>query len=137
MTKKKHTKYTKYRPVLPAHLITHAIKLAKLEQPISTDSIELIGILAPFEAKIAAQAIFPAYTTSPKESLLDSLGGTAPSAQNLPKEAYWLVCYNKYMESRESCSLEEIQAAREHMYLHDLMSQEELAEFEKQTLEEQ
>ena len=129
----KQTKQTKYRPVLPAKLIKHALKLAKLEQPISQESIELIGILAPFEAKIAAQAITPAYTTSSQESLLSSLGGEEETqrAQSLSKEAYWAACYDKYTKHREECSLEEIQAAREHMYLHDLMSAEELEAFEQ------
>ena len=137
----KMTKQTKYRPVLPAKLIKHALKLAKLEQPISQESIELIGILAPFEAKIAAQAITPAYTTSSQESLLSSLGGEGEEGtqrtqgtqgtQSLSKEAYWAACYDKYTKHREECSLEEIQAAREHMYLHDLMSAEELEAFEQ------
>ena len=128
---------TKYRPVLTASQITHILTLCKQEQPISAESFNVISILAPFEAKIAARAVTPAYTTAArsKANSLEALGGAAPTPEpEITKEQYWEQCYNKYRHYPASCTVEEIHAAQEHMYLHDLMSAEETAEFEARTL---
>lgn len=123
----------KYRPVLSAGAISHILALAKSESPITSASLEVISILAPFMAKIENDAISAAYEATPKQSLEEKLGIGVPVTHPivLAKEAYWEVCYSKYKTNPTSCSLQEIQAAREHMYLHDLMSPQEIAEFEK------
>ena len=123
----------KYRPVLSACMIDHIVSLAKTESPISSESITLLGILAPFQAKIQNEGITPAYVTVPTKSLEESLGLEVPVTHPLgmAKEAYWESCYNSYKLNPASCSLQEIQAAREHMYLEGLMSEEEVVEFEK------
>lgn len=144
----------KFRPVLPAYLITHIIALAKQDVvagSTSLSSIELISILAPFAAKIENAGITAAYTTAPpKKSLEESLGmsvSTPAPAQELQatathymldgayfvnKEEYWEACYHKFLNSPSSCTLQELQAAREHKYLEGLMSPEEMVEFEKE-----
>ena len=130
----------KYRPVLSAGAISHILALAKSENPISTTSLEVIGILAPFMAKIENDAISAAYEATPKMSLEEKLGIGMPSSMHsmevlkiptVSKEEYWEQCYNKYKSNPISCTLSEIQAAREHMYLHDLMSPQEVREFER------
>lgn len=129
-----HGPTKKYRPSLRAELIDHALALAKKEQPISDLSIDLIGALAPFSAKIANGSILPASVVSPKESIEESLGLVDVTLYNndmITKEDYWNRCYELYVDSPELCTLQEIKAAQEHMYLNDLMSEAELAAFEK------
>ena len=127
----------KYRPVLSAGAISHILALAKSESPITSASLEVISILAPFMAKIENDAISAAYEATPKQSLEEKLGIGMPlpnkheTTMTLTKEEYWESCYAKYKNLPTECTLKEIQAAREHMYLHDLMSPQEIAEFEK------
>jgi hypothetical protein len=120
------------------------LALAKTETPLSTSSIELIGILAPFQAKIQNAGITAAYVHTPKESIEQSLGMlntadyTSYTQQKagmsmspaMTKEEWWEACYVHYIKAPEYCTLQQIQAAREHMYLNDLMSDEEIREFE-------
>ena len=145
----------KYRPVLTAEQITHILHLAKTESPISNASISVISVLAPFEAKILNAGIKPAYTEAPKKDILESLGGRTPaqkmadppritsyptdsassasspvSTEHLTKEQRWEAAYNKWSTNPSSCSLQEIKDAQEHRYLNDLMSPEEMVEFE-------
>lgn len=139
---------SKYRPVLKVSQIIHILKLAKSESPISSASISVIGTLAPFLAKIENDGIQAAYTiapTIPKQSTLESLGGdrlyddskllSEISAEGLAltKEEIWEKAYVLYKTNPTFCSLDTIQAAREHMYLNELMSPEETTEFEKET----
>ena len=140
----------KYRPSLPPHLIAHILDLAKKEQPLSTSSIELISILAPFQAKIQNMGLEPAYTTQvrlPKPSIEVSLGMAPCDAiawklfneethqykAYYTKEEFWEACYLKSLEYPESLHLLEMNAAKEHMYLNDLMTEEEVIEFELET----
>ncbi len=126
---------SKYRPVLTAQQILHIITLAKEESPLSSLSIEVIGKLAPFQAKIENAGIVPAYTLAePRASLLESIGGEIAST-NKPKEVYWEECYDKFFKhGAAKCSLDEIAAAQEHRYINELMSPEELAVFEERFL---
>lgn len=131
---------TKYRPVLTSEQILHILYLAKSELPsISTTSMSLISTLAPFQAKIENSGITAAYTTTPRTptNTLEALGaGTPESASlatsNLVKEVYWQNCYNKYTADPIACTLDELLAAKEHMYLNDLMTEAELTDFEEQ-----
>lgn len=133
---------SKYRPVLTALQIKHILKLAKLESPLSDASLSVISTLSVFAAKIDNAGIAPAYTLSsskPKESLLASLGDTDTLAEleregdiaRLSKEQYWEECFDKYSTNPSSCTVEEIKAAEEHMYLNDLMSPEQEAAYER------
>ena len=130
----------KYRPSLPAHIIEHIVRLAKKDLslqilPLDHNSDkELISILAPFQAKIENYGIAPSYTTSPKESVEESLGMIAPPLGQ-DKIAYNLNCYTKYKlalatDRLQSISLVMLDAAKEHMYVNDLMSPEEEKSYE-------
>ena len=128
----------KYRPSLPSHLILKILELSKLEAPMSMESVEIIGILAPFQAKIANGALTPSSVSMGKISTLESLGGeAAPTAYILgnanyqSKEGYWQACYMRYVEDAAACTLEVINSAKEHMYINDLMSPEEAKAFEE------
>ena len=136
----------KFRPVLTLEQIQHTIKLAKLESPISDASINLIATLTPYIAKIEAQSIAAAYTTKERQNLESKLGFTSTEiaeitgnsehiAAAMNKEEYWKACYLKYSANPTVCTTSEILAAQEHMYLNDLMSPEEMVEFEKKTLD--
>lgn len=137
-TRTKPAAQPKYRPVLTAAQILHILTLAKTESPISSASISLIATLAPFQAKIENAGIAPAYTTSPVVSATSLEGLGAAPLEDLSynpvgsynKEEYWERAYKKYSANPVACSLEEIHAAKEHMYLHELMSAEEVVEFE-------
>lgn len=130
----------KYRPVFSASLLSHIKSLAEEDyiKNGSAKSLSIVGIVAPFLAKISAGAMTPAYTESaPKVSLLESLGGSDPNDSaskvkyELSKEAYWTLCYSKYSFTPEKCTILEIQAANEYKYLHGLMNAEEVQDFEK------
>lgn len=124
----------KYRPSLTISQIRHAIKLAKLESPISQESVNLVKTLAPFLTKIETESIEPAYVAEDKPSILDSLGAedifSTPSSRLESKVIYNKIAYAKYKESPESCTLEEIAAAQEHAYINDLMTPTEEAKYE-------
>jgi len=130
----------KFRPVLTAAQIEHILYLAKTEQPsITAASMSLISTLSPFQAKIANAGIQPAYTMAPvkpKAASIEGLGGDPfvnTKLMGQSKEMYWADCYNKFSDNPALCNLDEIAAAKEHMYLNDLMSPAELAEFETST----
>jgi hypothetical protein len=123
------TKQTKYRPSLPAAAIKHILALAKAENPMSAESMQVISILAPFEAKIANNCITPAYTTIAKPSVEESLG-MIETTETRSKEAIYADSYYKWKENPTSCSLLEIEQAQEHRYLNDMMTPEEEAAHE-------
>lgn len=129
---------TKYRPVLTATQIEYILNLARIDlihaHQIGADttlSTSIISTLAPFQAKIENAGISPAYTITPKATLLEQLG-EAESVDNGTKEIYWKQCYEKYCSAPNFCSLTEIQAAREYRYLNDLMTPEEMVAFEQE-----
>ena len=140
------TNPAKYRPVLTATQIAHMLALCKREQPLSNESLSLISTLSPFMAKIENAGIVPAYTIkgTATKSLLDRLGGgSSEPCSNQPaqgtdaahrdgvlKEVYWEQSYQAYKADPASCSLAQIEAAREWMYLHELFSPTEKEEFE-------
>jgi len=147
MSKKK---VTKYRISLPPDIISHLISLAKKDS--STLSIEALKILIPVQAKIDADILKPSYITNPKPDLFEQLGfesfespdifipkpfydytpNRSPIDPNAfaTKEDYWEACYKKYKLYLPNCSIREIEAAKEHMYLNGLMTPEEIKEFE-------
>jgi hypothetical protein len=111
---------TKYRPSLPAKAIQHILALAKAEDPMSVESMQVIAILAPFEAKIANNCITPAYQTKGKPSVEESLG-MIENTETRSKEAIYADSYYKWKEDPTNCSLLEIEQAQEHRYLNDMM----------------
>ena len=130
----------KYRPVLTAGQIEHILYLAKSESPMTQAAMTIIATLSPFQAKIENAGIAAAYTMQdpkPKVNSLESLGGlasskvltTEPDACET-KEEFWELCYEKYMANPAICSLDVIKGAQEHKYLNDLMTAEELSDFE-------
>ena len=141
MTKHQATSQ-KYRPVLSALQIAKILELAKREQPLSNESMAVISQLSPFMAKIENAGITAAYTLKGRATpdLLSLLGGTptanptGPEALGLTRQVYWEQCYQAYNIDPASCSLKQIEGAKEWMYLNDLMSEEEKAEFESPSL---
>lgn len=132
---------TKYRPSLTVEQITHLVFLAKAEVPMTTMSATIIGKLAPFITKIDNLAIGSAYTTAAKPRVkansLESLGGDIATANHLDselagfsKEQIWELAYNKYQLDPQLCTLRDIADSKEHMYLNDLMSEEDAKKFE-------
>ena len=121
----------KYRPVLTAEQIEHILYLAK-SSPMTDTNISLIGSLSPFFAKIQNKAVAAAYSTTEKSSKfsIESLGGVASNATELSKEDWWKECYNQWLITPTEMSLEGIEAANEHRYLHGLMTPEEQTAFE-------
>ena len=131
--KNTNTPASKYRPVLTAAQIEHILTLAKLESPISATSFSVIATLSPFYAKIQNNAVTAAYSTAPAASSKFSVSGTSDvvTASSTAKEDYWEECYNKLQaNSANGCTLQELEAAQEHRYLHDLMTPEEQVAFE-------
>lgn len=129
--KHKHTQKQKYRPVFSGAQLSHMYQIAKADyiQNSSQESFSVLGILSPFLAKVEAGAIIPAYVSSERVSILESLGGTSVETV-MTKEQYWEACYTKYLSFPNDCSIKEIGAAKEWKYLNGLMSEEELEAFE-------
>ena len=130
----------RFRPPLSDKHLEHLILLCKrdlvaTEEQESFDlSAELVAKLCAFKAKIDNKGIAAAYTLAPdKPTMIEELGGlkdfTSPT--KVSKEEYWELCYTKFLNDSIQCSLNELQAAKEHMYLNDLMSPEEVTEYEK------
>jgi hypothetical protein len=138
----------KYRPSLTEAMILHCIDLAKNESPISPESIQLLGVLAPFHAKIANEAKLPAYSTQRKKTVTEMLAdlGGLESADNyagsgtntdLSNPHYWAECYEKAEESGiNALTVREHRGYNEHRYLNELMTPEEVAIFESEAMAE-
>lgn len=101
----------------------------------------LIGKINTLRTKIANNAINPAYVTTkhsdPKIAQLESLGVSADdiaiASGTETKEQYWERCYKKFKVSADLCTVPEIEAAMEHMYLNDLMTSDQVASHEAKT----
>ena len=128
----------KYRPSIKLSLISHIIDLAKSESPLSTASIELIGLLAPFLAKAEAGALQANPTPVirvPKVDILESLGGEAIPA--IPARAGDLngnECWILYKDEPTHCSLKVIDIALDYAYTNDLMTSEEVIAYESRAM---
>jgi len=103
--------------------------------------IQLIAKVSTLEAKIANNALQPAYTSAPPKdaaSTLESLGAAPETVAAIrgtqTKEQYWEECYLKFLDGAVSCTIPELDAAAEHRYLHDLMTPDELEVFESKML---
>lgn len=134
----------KYRPVLTAAQIAHIVILCKQGETITSEDINVLKSLAPFEAKIQADAITPSYELAlPKPSLEESLGMENPVEQldkliphmtcdtsHLTKEEQWELAYKKWLLKPLSCTAHDLELANEHKYLHDLMTPEEVTAYE-------
>ena len=130
----------KNRATVTASMVAKILYLAKTESPITEEAIQLVAKFAPLQAKIDNAGLTPAYITTPAISKLESLGGIDTTVKDdsytlaghdyPTKELYWEACYKLYSSNPELCNLSTISSAREHMYLNDLMSEEEVNEFE-------
>jgi len=130
----------KYRPVLTEAQIEQVLYLAKTQTPtIDTTSMSLISYLTPFLSKIQSRANKPAYTSSiraPSYNSIESLSETTAQVQAstieriTTKAELWSNAYSKYKLDPNSCSVVDIENAREHMYLDGLMTPEEASNFE-------
>lgn len=130
-------KIIKYRPVLTAIQIEKICQLARLESPLSKEAISILSSLSPFLAKIENLAITPAYEmdTVRKGSLLASLSDDMPSPASIRDKAAFLESsYNTYILQPDKCSLAVIKAAKEYMYINELLSPKEVAAFEAEML---
>jgi len=129
----------KYRLSFSTREIEYLIALtkgdiAKGESSYSSfsDAISTVQTLAVAKTKIDNMALTPAYNVSnkPKANSLEALGATPDGMMPLSKEQIWELAYNSYISDPTKCSLQQIADAKEHMYLNELMTEAELAEFE-------
>ena len=125
----------KYRPSLTSTQISILIELCKAQSPMSPEVREIIGILAPYYTKIQVGAITSSHTTtrrSPIDLLIDLGEDNAPSQPNLNRAVYWQQCYEKLQaQTKDNLTPSELESAYEHMYLHNLFSDEEKSLFEQ------
>lgn len=135
----KPTPTPKYRPSLTASQLTYILQLAKNDyaQLASQQALDLISILHPFLAKIEVGAVAVSHTATPiKRDSFETAITYNKSVSNYPaeftsKEEYWGHCYDLYANATPNLTIAELQAAKEHMYLNDMMTEEEIAEYEK------
>ena len=98
----------------------------------------LIGKINTLRTKIANNALSPAYMVRKHSdhniAILENLGAPETEIAILDstetKEQHWKRCYLKFTSNPASCTVPEIEAAREHMYLNGLMTSEEVKQFE-------
>ena len=98
----------------------------------------LIGKINTLRTKIANNALSPAYEvrkhSNPLIATLEDLGAPeeviAAATGGETKEQYWEACYLQFQKHPNVCTVPQIEAAQEHMYLNDLMTPEEIAAFE-------
>jgi hypothetical protein len=122
----------KYRPSLSEQEVDYILSLARNEYLTGEHNVNTTSVIAKFEvlkAKINSNAIKPSHIESGNKTLLDKLGGT-PESTSFTKEQKWEQSYIKYQDNPKNCSIKEIEEAKEHMYLHGLMSEEEKERFE-------
>ena len=137
----KQSKASKYRPSLTEAQLKHMIHLVKKDLMEGSDNepltISCISTLAPFIAKIECGKK-PDYVVSMASQDLLDLG--LPERETGRETGLFTgftaaqkgeFCYNKMLQNLDSCSIDEIQLAKEYAYLHDKMSQEEEFEYEK------
>ena len=119
-----------YRPSFTSKEITSlTIYLRKhIEE---REAKNLLKKLIPFQAKIDNGILSPSFESVPKESLLESIGGVNPKTLS-PSLASGIAAYNKYIQYPESCTLPEIESAREYAYMNDLMDQDEMVAYERE-----
>lgn len=124
----------RFRPVLSATELAYIESLVKQDYLANSSptALPILSKITPLMVKISLGTANPAYSTTPKLSLEESLGFSIPEeSPGEAKEKYWAACYTKLTEQGvDSCTPAEIAAAKEHMYLNDLMSPEEEAAFE-------
>lgn len=113
----------KYRPVLTASQIAHILHLCMEDR--SIEAVRIIGVLAPFKAKIDSLAVKEAYTTTPKKSLLEELEGEAPENDGKTGAMYEAWKCGEYVPT-----LEEIQQIQEWRYTNDMLISEDEERFE-------
>ena len=98
----------------------------------------LIGKINTLRTKIANNALSPAYVVrkhiDPAIAILEDLGADEAELDALDgtitKEQHWENCYNQFLKSPDLCTVPQIEAAYEHMYLNDLMTPEQIVTFE-------
>ena len=134
-------KIDKYRIALSEVEIDKMLELidiARIEESLDTTLLSLLSICSQTKAKILT-GIKPAYAMSEKQTVEESLGMPKPPPsfdstviipKNVTKEQYWLQCYNKWTNTPDICTLQEIKGAKEHMYINNLMTSAQEAEFE-------
>lgn len=130
----------KYRPSLTMTQITTLIELCKNQQPMSPNIMDVLSVLAPYYTKIQLGTVQPNHTVSNKPKtpadLLTELGcndstGESYISTNMSKAHYWEQCYNKLLTNGpDLLTAEELAGAQEHRYLNNLMTPEEVAEFD-------
>lgn len=124
----------KYRPLLTELQIKRLLDLAHssyihyntTDSNIALDK-SIVQVLAPFVAKIESDAKRVSYISNPRPDLIQELGGKDDPATiaKINKVAFGKAAYAMYLENPATCSLVTIEAAREYMYVNDLMSNEQ------------
>ena len=129
----KTTSQNKYRPTFTAPQLARILHLAQ-ESYINAHTADICQIdrvivqtLAPFIAKIESGVKEAAYALMPRTPIHDLLGfeinpGAKQKETVQNKVAYNAACYKIYSENPARCTVVQIEAAREHMYVNDLMS---------------
>ena len=120
----------KYRPVLTSTQIAHVITLCKKD--LSGESLSVISTLAPFMAKIENNGITPAYKTEAKSSLFELLEYQENGLINY--DAMRFKIYQKWIDNPESCNAEELEKVLEYKYGNELMTPEELKDYQTNVL---
>jgi len=118
------TKIPKYRPSLTLAQLTHISNLCKQQQPLTQMDAEIIGIIAPFMAKVVNGAVAPAYQVAPRISIEEQLG-MKPDTLAITFAARKYEAYQRSEIDRASCSLDDLELAQLYRYENDLMSVEE------------
>lgn len=145
----------KYRPSLSGLQIAVILDTFRSLPIKSAEHISIMRTLSPFLAKIECGAIVPSHTAQrdpAKVDLLSAIGASLDHSSSrevamelrgyptvdiptITKEQWWHQCYEYYIlhltdPAGKPITPEQLHAAKEHMYLNDLMTAQEVSEFE-------
>jgi hypothetical protein len=145
----------KYRPCLSALQIAVILDTFRSLPVKSAEHISVMQVLSPFIAKIQCGAITPAHTAQARaQDKVDMLAALASTPNvssrelgyelggydtveipTISKEQWWAQCYEHYCAYlvdpvNNPITPEQLHAANEHRYLNDLMTAQEIQEFE-------
>lgn len=117
-----------FRPYLTLEQIEYLIKVLQ-SAPTSPIQYAVLTNLQTLHYKAAVGVTNSAYETTPRQTMLDRL--TAQPAQPGKFADTRKALYQLWIDSPISLTPEQVQQVDEYRYAEDLMSEEEIAEFEK------
>ena len=127
-----------FRPSFTLAEIETIITLCQCNPHSNACNVTILAKLLPYQLKITHGLVSPAYTASDTHTIGAKLGFSEELEvkDTMSVEEKRLRAYNAYITNPILCTPEQINNARQYMYDHDLMSEEEALDFEATSMGE-